>query len=128
MASFAVRPGLRNVLAATISPSVARSVTCDQPERIDQPSRIGPSHGPTIEFRWSHVQSDVAPERSASAAASRISGQLAVCGHSRKPTLVEGTASVLEVVVDARDAERGRSPWAGERNAAIEAAVGPSGR
>ena len=127
MASFAVRPGLRNVLAATISPSVARSVTCDQPERIDQPSRIGPSHGPTIEFRWSHVQSDVAPERSASAAASRISGQLAVCGHSRKPTLVEGTRQSSRwswtPVMRARKVTLGC-----ERNAAIEAAVGPSGR
>jgi hypothetical protein len=50
-ASFAVRPGLRNVLAPTIRPSVACFVTLAHAARVVQPSRFGPSHGPTMAMR-----------------------------------------------------------------------------
>ncbi len=109
-ASFAVSPGLRNVFAPTIRPSVARLVTCDQPASTDQPSRIGPSHGPTMLLRWSQVHRLAAPACSARTAASRMDGQSAVCGHRRNPILTgagaavsAATSVVLEVVVDAGD-------------------------
>ena len=92
-ASFAVSPGLRNVFAPTIRPSVARLVTCDQPASTDQPSRIGPSHGPTMLLRWSQVQRLAAPACSARTAASRMDGQSAVCGHRRNPILTGAGAA-----------------------------------
>src|SRR6188768_3941192 len=110
-ASFAVSPGLRNVFAPTISPSVARLVTCDQPASTDQPSRIGPSHGPTIELRWSHVHRLAAPARSARTAASRSEAQESVCGHRRNPIFTgaaTGMGAVLEVVVEGVDADEER--------------------
>src|SRR3954464_9956372 len=99
VASFAVRAGLRNVFAPTMSPSVTRSVTPAQPVSTDQPSRIGPSHGPTMDIRWSHVQSELAPARSARTAASRSAGHESVCGQSRTPALTSAMSVVLQVVV-----------------------------
>ena len=51
VASFAVRPGLRNVLAPTMSPSRIRFVTAATADSVDQPSRIGCSHGPKMASR-----------------------------------------------------------------------------
>ena len=48
VAIFAVTAGSRNVLAPTISPIRIRWVAMAQPVRTVQPSRIGPSHDPTI--------------------------------------------------------------------------------
>ena len=62
VASLAVRPGLRNVLAPTISPSRTRDVSGARPARTHQPSKIGCSHGPKIASRWSHVQTESQPD------------------------------------------------------------------
>lgn len=48
VAIFATSAGLRNVLAPTISPTVARSVASAQAASVSQPSKIGPSCEPTI--------------------------------------------------------------------------------
>ena len=126
MASLAVSPGLRKVFAATISPSVAFVVTCAQPDRIDQPSRMGPCHGPEIELRWSQVQRLAAPPASARTAASRIAGQKSVWGHSRTPSLtspmVQPSRWSWTPVIRTRNVTRG---WM--RNVAIDSSVGPSG-
>ena len=51
VASFAVRPGLRNVLAPTISPSRTREVSAAHAARVTQPSKIGWRHGPWMASR-----------------------------------------------------------------------------
>ena len=56
VAILATNAGLRNVLAPTIRPSLAREVASAQAARVSQPSNIGPSWEPTIGYRWSHVQ------------------------------------------------------------------------
>src|SRR3954447_17673389 len=111
MASFAVRPGLRKVLAPTIRPSVACFVTLAQAARVVQPSRFGPSHGPTMAIRWSQVQSESNPFVSARMTASRSVGHESVCGQSWAPILTLAATSVAaEVVVDLLDAQEERDP------------------
>ena len=63
VAIFATSAGLRNVLAPTMRPSVARSVASAQAASVSQPSKIGPSWEPTIGYRWSQVQMSVVAER-----------------------------------------------------------------
>ena len=58
VAILAVRVGVRNVLAPTISPIRTCSVACAQAASISQASNIGPSELPTIGYRWSHVHSE----------------------------------------------------------------------
>ena len=105
---------------------MALLVTCAQPERIDQPSRIGPSHGPTIELRWSQVQRLAAPACSARTAASRMAGQESVWGQSRNPILTSDMDQSPRwswmPVIRTRNETRG---WL--RKAAISEALGPSG-
>src|SRR3954471_9984133 len=127
VASFAVSPGLRNVFAPTIRPSVPRSVTPAHPDSTDQPSRMGPCHGPTMDIRWSHVQSEVAPARSARTAASRSAGHESVCGQSRNPTLTSAMSIVLQVVVDARHPEQKRDAGLApeRRDARLRRTFGP---
>ena len=74
-ASFAVSPGLRNVLAPTSSPSSTRSVRTAHAARMLQPSSEGCSHGPSMASRWSQVMRMSQPSRSSATPASRRPGQ-----------------------------------------------------
>src|SRR5258705_499281 len=56
VASFAVRPGFRNVFAPTINPSRTREVIPARPASTVQPSKIGCCQGPWMASRRSHVQ------------------------------------------------------------------------
>ena len=61
VASFAVRPGFRNVLAATSSPILARVVTAATAASVAQPSSLPSSGSPSSDSRWSSTQRLSAP-------------------------------------------------------------------
>ena len=56
VASLAISPGLRNVLAPTSRPSRTCSVALAQAARLIHPSKIGCYGSPKIAYRWSHAQ------------------------------------------------------------------------
>ena len=137
-AALAVSPGLRRVLAPTMSPSCARSVTAAQAARSVQPSKISWSGSPTMAWRWSQVQSESSPAASAARAASRSSGQVALWGHNSAPTRSgwrsrrEVTGSVLQVVVGGDDLDPEGDPVlrpeAGDHALGLGGFVGVVGR
>ena len=59
VASLAVRPGWRNVLAATSRPSRTRSVRTARAASVVQPSSLASVGSPSSASRWSSIQSDV---------------------------------------------------------------------
>ena len=65
VASLAVNPGFRNVLAATSSPSLARVVTAASAASVVQPSSLPSSGSPSSDSRWSSTHRLSAPARSA---------------------------------------------------------------
>ena len=75
VAIFAVRAGLRSVLALTMSPSRARWVTAASAASVVQPSSLGSAQSPSSESRWSSIQRSSKPAASARRTASRSSGQ-----------------------------------------------------
>src|SRR5439155_22493461 len=75
VASLAVRPGLRNVLAETRSPNRSRDVTAATAVRVAQPSSFGSCQSPSSASRWSSSQILSKPARSAARQASRSCGQ-----------------------------------------------------
>ncbi len=75
VASLAVSPGLRNVLAATSSPSRTRVVRTAVAARDVQPSSFGSRQSPSSASRWSSSQTSSNPAASAWRTASRSSGQ-----------------------------------------------------
>src|SRR6185295_2584039 len=110
VASLAVRPGLRKVLAPTMSPSRTFDVIGPSAESTIQPSKIGCSHGPKIASRWSHVQTEYQPRASARSAASRKPAQSVCCDQIWRPKRVTPSASVVEVVVERIGAEPEADP------------------
>jgi hypothetical protein len=67
---------------------VARSVRSAQAARVSQPSNIGPSCEPTIGYRWSQVQMESNPSRSARIPDSRSDAQSLYWFHELAPNLI----------------------------------------
>ncbi len=88
VASFAVRPGLRNVFAATISPSRDVRVTAATAASVDQPSSFASCHAPSSESRWSSTHWSSNPLASAWRTASRSSGHPVRCTQYAAPNRI----------------------------------------
>ena len=73
VASLAVRPGLRKVLAPTSSPSRTRVVRVASAASVAQPSSFESVSGPSSVRRWSSTQIESQPAASAARQASRRS-------------------------------------------------------
>ena len=85
VASFAVRPGLRNVLAPTISPRRTRDVIGPRPASTSSPRGWAAPTARRSRAGGPRSRSSPSPPSSAARAASRNSGQPVACGQSWRP-------------------------------------------